>query len=324
MDITRRSILTSLPAASLLSAAGLRAQEAWPARPIRIINPWPAGGPADALIRPLAEGLRPVLGQNVLVENQPGANGTIATANAAKAAPDGYTLMYSNLGPMTVSPAMVKLPYDPIRDLAPITQLTRSPLVLTVRDDLPVRSVDEFIRYARAQARPLIMGSVGNGSTTHVVGEMFKAASGLDFTHVPYKGSDPLLVDMAGGRIDYSFLNYLGTVSYSKSGKVRVLAASTLRRSDVLPDLPAISETLPGFDFASWYGLHAPAAVPAPILDTIYRATVRVLNGEEFRQQLRQGYFELVASTPQQFGERVRMELEQFTRLVRTSGMATG
>jgi len=324
MQASRRSTLKTLAASSLLAAPALRAQEAWPARTIRIINPWPAGGPADALIRPIAEALRPVLGQNVVVESQAGANGTIATANVAKAPADGYTLLYSNLGPMTVSPAMVKLPYDPIRDLAPITQLTSSPLVMTVLDDLPVKTVEEFIRYARAQAKPLIMGSVGNGSTVHIVGEMFKAASGLDFTHVPYKGSDPLLLDMAGGRIDYSFLNYLGTLSFVKSGKVRVIAASSLKRSEIISELPAISETLPGFDFASWYGLHAPAAVPKPILDTIHRATIKVLTSDESRQRLRQGYFELVASTPQEFDARVRKEIEQFTRLVKASGMAAG
>jgi tripartite-type tricarboxylate transporter receptor subunit TctC len=324
MNRQRRAVLQSVSAITLMPAVVARAQTLWPTRTVRILSPWPAGGPADALIRPLADGLKAALGQSFIVESQPGANGTIATANAAKAVPDGHTLLYSNLGPMTVSPAMMRLPYNPETDFAPITQLTRSPLVLTIRADLPVQSVAEFISYARAQAKPLIMGSVGNGSTPHIVGEMFKAATGLAFTHVPYKGSDPLLLDMAGGRLDYSFLNYLGTLSFVKTGKVRVIAASSLKRSELFSDLPAISETLPGFDFASWYGLHAPAAVPAPVLDAIHRATIQVLTSEESRQRLRQGSFELVGSSPKEFAQRIRSELETFSRVVKDSGMAAG
>lgn len=324
MHRSRRNALLGLAAAACAPLRDAFAQEAWPQRSVRIINPWPAGGPADALVRPAADGLRALLGQNFVVENQAGANGTIATATVAKAAPDGYTLLFSHLGPMTVSPSMTKLPYDPIRDFAPITQFTSSPLVLTVRHDLPVNTLAEFIAYMRAQSKPLIMGSVGNGSTTHIVAEMLKAATGLDYVNVPYKGSEPLLVDLAGGRVDYSFLNHLGTMAYVKAGKVRVIASTSLKRSPLTPDLPTFSEVLPGFEMSAWYGLHAPAATPPPLLDAIHKATVKVLTSDDYRERMRQGWFDLVANTPQEFEQRVRTDLDKFTRLVKTSGMSMG
>ena len=259
--------LGALIALSGLLAAGATLAAGYPDKPITVINPWTSGGPADTVARPVLQKLSERLGQPVIMENKPGANGVIGSAFVARAVPDGYTLLFSHVGPITISPAVQKeMPYDSVRDFKPITQVVSAPLVLTVRPSLPIHNLKELVDYARANPGKLSYGSVGPGSTTHLAGEILSSMADIKLLHVPYKGAAPVINDMLGGSIEMTFLNIAGSISYIKSGQLRAIAVTTLKRSSLLPDLPTIAETYPGFEVNSWYGLMAPAKTPDDIV----------------------------------------------------------
>jgi len=315
-----RSIVAALTMA-LLAAAGAHAEE-WPSKPIHVVNPWPPGGPADLVARPIMEKLAAALGQPVVLDNKPGANGTIGAAAVAKAAPDGYTQLFSHVGPIAISPALQpQMAYDPVKDLAAITQFVSGPTVLVVRPDLPVKSVPDLIAYAKANPGKVTYGSVGQGSTTHLAGEMLHLMAGIDIVHVPYKGAAPVVTDLLGGQIDIAFINISGAIPQMQAGKLRGLAVTTLKRSSVLPDLPTVDETLPGFEVNSWYGFMAPAGTPRPILDRLYAECARILKMPDIVERLKAGGLDPEGTTPEQHQAKIKDDIARWAKLVKETGV---
>ncbi|MBX9593696.1 MAG: tripartite tricarboxylate transporter substrate binding protein [Roseomonas sp.] len=320
---TRRLMLGAGAALALPRLA--RAQAPWPARPIRLINPWTPGGPADVVARPVAQRLSESLGQPVVMENRPGANGTIGAAAVARAAPDGYTLFFSHVGPIAISPNFSSsVPFDPVRDFAPITQLVSGPIVLVVRPDVPANNVTELLALARAQPGALSYGSVGPASTTHLAGEMLAMMGGVQLLHVPYQGAAPVVTDLLGGRLHFAFINFAGAVAQMQAGTLRAIAVSTERRSSGLPNLPTVAETLPGFEVNSWYGVMAPASTPAAIVDRLHRDIAAALHAPDLTATLRAQGFDIEATTPAQYAAKIASDLQRWGELARATGIKVG
>ena len=320
---TRRMLLGAGAALALPGLAA--AQPAWPSRPIRLINPWTPGGPADVVARPVAQKLSESLGQPVVMENRPGANGTIGAAAVARAAPDGYTLFFSHVGPIAISPNFsASVPFDPVRDFAPITQLVSGPIVLVVRPDVPATSVAELLALARAQPGALSYGSVGPASTTHLAGEMLAMMGGVQLLHVPYQGAAPVVTDLLGGRLHFAFINFAGAVAQMQAGTLRAIAVSTERRSSGLPNLPTVAETLPGFEVNSWYGVMAPANTPSAIVDRLQREIATALHAPDLTAALRAQGFDIEATTPAQYAAKIRSDLQRWGELARATGIKVG
>jgi tripartite-type tricarboxylate transporter receptor subunit TctC len=319
--MTHRRTLLLAPLA-LAAPRVLHAQENWPNRPIRVVNPWTPGGPADLVARPILAKMSEALGQPMVLENRPGANGTIGAEHVARAAPDGYTLLFSQAGPNALAPATnPRLPYDPIRDFSPITRLVSAPLVLFVRSDSPIRSVPDLIAAARARPGALSYGSVGPGSTTHLAAEMIAQMANVQMLHVPYQGAAPVATDVLGGRLDFAFLNVSGVTGHIQGGRVRGLAVTTLTPSPALPDLPTMHATLPGFEVNSWYGLMGPANLAAPIVDRLYREATAALRAPDVDGFLRQNGLGPDGSSPQQYAEQLRTDIARWTDLARRAGL---
>jgi tripartite-type tricarboxylate transporter receptor subunit TctC len=319
-----RSRLAAVVVAILasLTVPGGGFAQAWPSKPIHVVNPWPPGGPADIVARPIMEKLAEALGQPVVLDNKPGANGTIGCNAVAKAAPDGYTLLFSHVGPIAISPAMQPdMPYDPVKDLVAITQFVSGPTVLVVRPEVPAKSVPELIDHAKKNPGKLTYGSVGQGSTTHLAGEMLHMMGGIDIVHVPYKGAAPVVTDLLGGQIDMSFINISGALPYIQSGKLRGIAVTTLKRSSVLPDLPTVSETLPGFEVNSWYGFMAPAGTPKPVVDRLYGEVSKVLKMPEIVERLKASGLDPEGTTPEQHAAKIKEDIARWAKLVQATGV---
>lgn len=293
----------------------------WPNRPVRLISPWPPGGPADLIARPLIEKLTIALGQPVVLETRPGAGGTIAVAAVARAAPDGYTVLFSQAGPNAITPAFRSVPYDPVKDLLPVTQLVSSGLVFVVRPGIAANTVEELVAVARRATPGLNFGSIGPASTTHLAGEMFSRAAGIPLLHVPYTGSTQPIADMLAGRIDMGFWNISAVMAFIQSGQLRPLAVTTLRRSSRLPDVPAMAETYPGFEVNSWYGIHMPAGTPQPIIERLHAEFVAALRAPDVTARLTENGLEIEGTTPAQFGQKIADDLRQWTELARVTGL---
>ncbi len=312
----RRLFIAVLGAGMAFAAWG----QAYPTKPIRLINPWSPGGPAEALAREVTLRMSEWLGQPIVIESKSGANGEIGTATVAKAAPDGYTLLLSHLGPTAISPALKKtLPYDPLKDLEPISQVVAGPTLLVVRNDLPVKSVRELIDYAKANPGKLSYGSVGVGSTTHLAGEMLNAAAGIDTIHVPYKGSTPVLVDLMGDRLAFAFIGISGSLAQARAGQIRAIAISTLKRSASAPDIPTVAETLPGFELNSWYGMMAPAGTPRPIIDRLNQELVKALHVPAVIEWMKQNGLDPAPTTPEESGAYIKSEIAKWAKIVRAA-----
>jgi tripartite-type tricarboxylate transporter receptor subunit TctC len=304
-------------AAALLAAATALAQS-YPARPIRLVVPYTPGGGTDIVARALAAKMSETIGQNVVVENRPGANGNIGMEAVAKSAPDGYTIVYALFAQYAVNPHLYpKLPFDPVKDLAPVALMVRSPYVLVTHPAVPVKNVKELIALARARSGQLAYATPGYGSGSHLSGEMLKAMAKIDFVHVPYKGAGPALVDTVAGQVPMTFATWSSSGAYAKSGRVRALAVTTAKRISVLPDLPAISETLPGYDMSVWYGVSAAAGTPKEIVAKLNSELNRALGAADFRSRIEVDANEGIGGTPEQFGEYIRNELARWGKLVR-------
>ena len=302
---------------SLLASSVVLAQ-AYPNKPIRMVSPWPPGGPAEALGRVITAKMTEVLGQPFVIEAKPGANGTIGTGFVAKAPADGYTLLLANLGPTAIAPALSKDPlYDTLKDFEPITQVIAGPTLLLVRNGLPVHSVKELIAYARANPGKLSYGSVGIASTTHLASENLNIMAGINTVHIPYKGSTPVLVDMMGERVDFAFIGISGSIQQARQGQMRAIAISTLKRSPNFPDIAAVAETVPGFELNSWYGLLAPKGTPRPIIQRLYEETVAALKKPDVIEWMKQNGLEPIGSTPEEYGAYIRAELVKWNKAVK-------
>jgi len=311
-----KKLLTSVLCAIAASAFA----QPYPSKPIKVISPWAAGGPAEALGRVVTAKMAAALGQPMVIESKGGANGEIGTAEVAHAAPDGYTILLSHLGPTAISPALKKnLPYDPLKDFAPISQVVAGPTLLVVRNDLPVKSVKELIDYAKANPGKLAYGSVGIGSTTHLAGEMLNMTAGIDTIHVPYKGSTPILVDLMGGRLAFAFVGISGSLAQARAGQIRAIAISTLKRSASAPDIPAVAETLPGFELNSWYGMMAPAGTPKPIVARLNQELVKALHMPDVIEWMKQNGLDPAPTTPEEHAAYIRSEIAKWAKIVKAA-----
>ena len=305
--------------AALAVAASASAQQ-YPNKPVRLINPWTPAGPAELLTRIIGAELQKSLGQPFIVENKPGANGTIGATFVAKSAPDGYNILFSHVGPMAISPAVVeKMPYDTLKDFAPITQVASGALVLLVRNDIPITNLKELVAYGKANQGKMSCGSVGPASTSHLACELFHILGGVQTIHVPYKGSAPVITDMLGGQISISFLNIAGVKPQLDARQLRPVAVTTLRRSAVLPDLPAMNDTMPGFEVNSWYGMMAPAGTPKDIVLLLQRETAKALNLPEVVDRLKQFGLDPVGNTPEEHAAQLRTDLERWGKVAKAA-----
>ncbi len=296
--------------------------QGYPTKPLRLIVPFPPGGGADSISRVVAQKLSGALGQNILLDNRPGAGTLIATDLGAKAAPDGYTLLLITAA-FTANPSLYrKLPYDSEKDLSPVTALAAAPNILVVHPSVPAVSVRELIAHAKASPNQLNFGSAGNGTSNHFAGEMFRTMAGIDVVHVPYKGTAPSITDLIAGRIQMLFIGLAPVEQHIKTGRLRALAVASAKPSSVVPGLPTIASSgLPEFESTVWNGIAVPAATPAAIVNRLYTETARVLAQAETRDKILSMGFEPVGNTPQDFRQFVGSEMKRAAKLVADAGI---
>ena len=319
-----RTTLLQLTAALVLTGAAGAACSQGTARPIRLIVPYAPGGPIDITVRVLAEGVKNSLG-SVLIENRPGGGGNIGVDLIAKAAPDGATIGISAVATHAINPWLfARMPFDAVKDFAPITQMVRVPNVLVMNLETAqkngINNVADLIKFARANPAKLDYGSGGSGSAGHLAGEMFKKAAGIYAVHIPYNGGAPAQTALLGGQVHFNFDNLASAAPNIRSGKLRALAVTTAKRSSVLPDIPAVAETLKGFEIDTWWGLVAPAATHASAITRLNQAFVAALNSADAKTRFTALMAEPVPSTPEQFGAFMRAELAKYEPVVKASG----
>ena len=308
--------------ALLLAALCLPALAQYPAKPVKLIVPYAAGGTTDVLARIVADKLTQSLGQPVVIEYKPGAGGTIGADAAAKSPPDGYTIVMGAPGSHSTAPSLyAKLPFDPVKDFAPIVHVANVPNSIIVHPTVPVKSVVELIAYAKANPGKLTYGSAGTGATTHLTGELFALLADVKLTHVPYKGSAQAMIDLLGGQIQMMFENLPGAASQIRSGKLRGLAVTSLRRSPAFPDLPAVSETLPGFEVVAWFALFAPAGTPPAIVARLNAETDRALKLADVREKIAQAGSDPIGGTPDELARFLAGDIAKWARVTREAGI---
>jgi tripartite-type tricarboxylate transporter receptor subunit TctC len=325
MAITSRArrALFSVIIAMIALPGGASAQTTYPAKPVRILVPFPPGGPADALARIVGDKLGQALGQPFVIENKPGAGGNIGMEQGAKAAADGYTLTLAPTGNLTIAPSLyAKLPYDPAKDYAPITVLATVPNILIVHPSVPARSVAELIALAKAKPGTLNYASPGNGSGPHLAGELLKSMAGIDLVHVPFNGVGPAMTGVLAGDVQMSFAQSSAALPHVKSGKVIALGVASRKRIAAAPELPTIAEAgLPGFDVTSWYALVAPAGTPATVVDRLHAEIVKVLGSADVREKIAALGAEPVGNTPVEFTAMQRAEAARWAKLAREANI---
>jgi tripartite-type tricarboxylate transporter receptor subunit TctC len=306
---------------SVAAGTETRSETNWPSRPIRIIVGFAAGGSTDVTARVVAQALSERLGQQVFVENRPGAGGNIGAETVAKADPDGYTLLLTTNGTLAANPSLFKtLPFNVKKDFAPIALTARIPNLLVVNPSVPANDVADFIAYAKANPGKLNFGSSGNGTSLHIAGELFNVLAGVNMTHVPYRGGALALTDLLGGQIQVMFEPLVEVIQQVRAEKVKALGVTTVKRSALLPDVPTIAESLPGYEITAWNGLLAPAATPADIVTRLNRATNDALHSREVQEKLAEQGSEPAGGTPAEFGAFLDSELIKWKKLVEISG----
>lgn len=303
-------------------AAPAAAQPHYPGKPIRYIVPYPPGGPLDIVARALAQKIGPRLGQQVLVDNRPGAGGNIGADLVAKSPADGYTILMGAVATHAINPHLYrKLPYDPVRDFTPVTLITQVPNVLVVHPSLPVKQVSDLVTLARARPGALSFGSGSTGSAGHLAGELFKVMAKVDMVHVPYKGAAPAVADLLGGQIPLMFDNLASALPHVKSGRLRAVAVTTQVPSAQVPELPTIAASgLAGFDVSTWFGIFGPAGLPQPVLERLHAEVSDALRQPDLRAQLANLGAEPASISPQAFAAFVKRELGKYEEVVRASG----
>lgn len=314
-----RVLARGLGLISILFSAVVHAQT-FPSQPITLIIPYPPGGSADVLARPMLLELQKKLGQTVILDYKAGAGGTIATSALARSKPDGYTLLMV-LAAHAINDALYpSLPYDTRKDFAPVSLVARLPLLVVTRPSLPVSTLAELIAYAKANPGKLSYGSAGNGNTSHLAAEMFQTATGTKMEHIPYKGSGPVVVALLGGEIDLMFDSFSTSYPHVPTGKFKPLAVAGAKRAALLPNVPTISETVPGFVIDGWYGIIAPAGTPKAVVDTLSKAFTEVANTPAVKAQLNASGYEVVGSTPEAFAKTIDDDLIVWAKAVKDSG----
>ena len=305
----------------LIAAPGAGAQP-FPAKAVRIVVPFPAGGPSDYAARVVSQRLQEFIGQPVVVDNRPGAAGTLGAELVAKAPPDGYTLLIANVGMLSVAQFVQKLPYDPQRDFAPITNLIGGPSWLLVHPSVPARSVKELIELAKARPGQLTYGSAGTAQVSHLNGELFKVLAGVDLLHVPYKGTGPIIPELLGGQISMSFSTAIENLQFVRAGRVRALAITSLKRSPVVPEVPTVDESgLKGFEVLNWNGIVAPAGTPREIVARLNRDIVRATQQPDVRERVGAQGNLVIGDSPEEFAAYIRLEADKWSAVVKKAGI---
>ena len=315
--------MTGVAAAAIALVSYSAFAQRYPEKTIRFIAPYAPGGSTDLLTRSLAQKLTEYLGQTVVADNRPGAGGNVGAEIAAKAAPDGYTILLAPVSPMAINVTLYgkKLPFNPEKDFAPITLVAKVPLVVVVNLAVPAKTLQEFITLAKSRPGKMTYGSSGNGSSNHMTGAMLMSAAQLDMVHVPYKGGGPGMIALLGGEIDMMVAQIPSSRQLHMSGKVRALALSGAKRSAALPDVPTMIESgLPGFEATSWYCVVAPAGTPKAIIDRLNAEIVKALNTPEMRQRLADDGAEVESSTPAELARFVHTEIAKWAKAVKDSG----
>ena len=309
-------------ALAFLAAAPVQAQQAYPNRPIRFILPFATGGGTDIAARLFGQKLGEAFGQQVVVDNRPGAGGIIGTELAARAAPDGYTLMMAGVNHSVIPSLHKKVPYDPVKDFAPISMLVEYPHLLLVHPTVPAKSVKELIALAKAKPGHLNYASGGAGSVAHITAELFKSLAAVNLVHVNYRGTGPALIGFLAGEASVAFYSVSATAQHVKAGRLRALATTGAKRSPSLPELPTIAEAgVPGYGASNWAGVLAPAATPRPIINRLHGELTRILQLPDVKQRLATLDFEPVGNTPEEFGAFIRKEVVKWAKVVKGAGM---
>lgn len=324
--ISRRvaaSALLTLACAAALNIPSAHAQAAFPSKPITMIVPFPPGGPTDLVARVIAQEMSKSMGQPVVIDNKGGANGNLGAALAAKAPADGYTMLY-NTSSITLSPALYRsLSYDVNRDFAPVALTAVVPLALVIAPNVPANNVKEFIAWVKANPGKVSYGSAGNGNVTHLGAFQFVQANGLEAVHIPYKGSAPADVDLAGGQIQFMTDTVNSVMAFVRDKRMKMLTVTTAKRMTLFPDVPTLAESgMPGFEVGAWQGLMVPANTPRPVIQRLNAEVVKALQNSELRQKLALQGVEPLGSTPEEYGVYVRDEISRWARVVKQAGIS--
>jgi tripartite-type tricarboxylate transporter receptor subunit TctC len=316
-----KALLPSMSFLCLWMAFAAAAQK-FPDKPVRLIVPFPAGGPLDNVVRPFAPRLAEALGQPVIVDNRPGAGGAIGANIVAKAPADGYTLLWGSAGPVAINVSLYRnTPYDPVKDFAPVTQTVATQIILVLNAALPPQSVKELIAYAKARPGQINYASPGNGTSPHLAMELFKHMAGIDLLHVPYKGGPLAMTDLLAGRAALMFIALSSALPHVHTGKLKALAVATPKRAAAMPDLPTMSEAgVPGYDASSWHGVLAPAGTPKAVIAHLNGVLLQVLRNPDVRAAMLLQGAEAAGSTPEQFGTYIRAEIAKWANVIKVSG----
>ena len=314
--MTKFSTFHALIAAAVLTAPAFA--QTYPAKPIRLVVHFPAGGPTDLVARTVGQKLTEAWGQQVIVDNRPGAGGVVGVENVVRAAPDGYTLLFATGGSMSIAPAMgSKLPYNVFTDLAPIGLLVINPQILVLHPSVPANSVRDLIKLAKSKPGQINYASVGPGSPNHLGMEMLKSMTGIDLVHIPYKGTAPAVTDLLGGQVSLMFNSMPSVLPYVRAGRLKGIAVGSPKRSPAAPDIPTVAEAgVPGFQYVTWYGLFAPAATPKDIIAKLNAEVVRALQDKEVAQRLLREGAEPAPGTPDALAKYMRAEYEQWKKTI--------
>ena len=312
------SVLPVLFASSVAEAQ----PQGYPAKPIRFVVPYPAGGPLDTVARLLGQKVAESTKQPVIVDNKPGAGGNIGADAVAKSPPDGYTILMGAVATHAINPTLYAgIPYDAAKDFIAVTQVASTPNVLVVNPSVPASNVREFIAYAKAHPGKLNFGSGSTGSAGHLAGELFKTMAGVEMTHVPYKGAAPAMNDLIGGQIQLMFDNLASSLGQVKAGRIRALAVTTAKRTPLAPDLPTIAESgLPGFDISTWFGIFVPAGTPRDVVTKLHAEFTAALAMPDVRERMLSLGAEPVGNSPAQFADYIRAEADKYARVIKASG----
>ena len=317
----RRSSLCFL-ISFMACAGGATAQSAYPVKAIRWIVPFPAGGPSDVLARAIGYKLSEHWGQQVVIDNRSGVGGNIGSDLAAKAAPDGYTLLMGYVGPLTINPSLYrKMPYDTVKDFAPVTAIASSTLILAAHPATAIKSIKELIARAKSGQSTLSFASAGNGTPAHLAGELVNAMAGIRIQHVPYKGAAPVVTELLGNQVPLGIAALPAVIQHVKAGRLNALGVSSAKRSIFAPDVPTIAESgLPGYEVENWQGLLVPAGTPRGIVNKLHTETVKILQSQDVKDRLYSQGFEIGTSTPEQFATYLKADIVKWAKLVKSSG----
>ena len=318
MKVSRRAALAAIGSALLLSRIGARAADAYPAKPVRLVVAWPPGSSADTSARLLAQKLGESLGQSFIVDNRPGASGIIGTESVLRAPADGYTLLFNTANHASNKVVFQKLSYDPVTDFVPVSMVHRNVLSISVHPSLPVKTLEDFLQYAKAKPGTLSFGTPGLGTPHQLAGELLKQRAGIDMVHIPYKGGGPAVADLISGQIPVSVASLAAVIPFMRTGRVRVVAVTDPTRYDEIKDVAAVAETFPGFDVSGWSGLFALAGTPPEIVARLNAEVMRILSLPDTRRAMNAAGLVASVSTPEALGKLVRDDIERWMLVVKS------